>query len=344
MGNFTSSSDKRKDQDFTSPYQCQLETLFEKLSHNGLVLHKEKFEVHFEGPREGLSSVLFQRMFGNDARSLAEAQEKSLQHQNKKSFIRNAHNLLEEAFKVRDAKIRFYFELMTGQDAETTLREVKRLLQEACMYAFALTDNESAIVIAEDDIIIDSLARSCFLDNSSVCKEKFCSWALDFNPKVFGGLEAWLHEKFTGQEQKGHFHMIPMPDVSISEHSFTLLSPSLLWYLCCILPICYTRLEKSQNYSHAFESRHTGNLPSYTWDLLYDSNEHGLSLNRFKKKCLNYPSPTVTLVKFLSGVLIVMALDEPWRDSSEKFGGSYSCLFEILPNCKSILGKTLVQH
>ena len=39
--------------------------------------------------------------------------------------------------------------------------EVKRLLQEACMYAFALTDNESAIVIAEDDIIIDSLARSC---------------------------------------------------------------------------------------------------------------------------------------------------------------------------------------
>ena len=54
------------------------------------------YKVHFEGPREGLSSVLFQRMFGNDARSLAEAQEKSLQHQNKKSFIRNAHNLLEE--------------------------------------------------------------------------------------------------------------------------------------------------------------------------------------------------------------------------------------------------------
>lgn len=25
------------------------------------------------------------------------------------------------AFKVRDAKIRFYFELMVGQDAETTL-------------------------------------------------------------------------------------------------------------------------------------------------------------------------------------------------------------------------------
>ena len=53
-------------------------------------------KVHFEGPQEGLSSVLFQRVFGNDVRSVAEAQEKSLQHQNKKSFIRNAHNLLEE--------------------------------------------------------------------------------------------------------------------------------------------------------------------------------------------------------------------------------------------------------
>lgn len=337
MGNRMSADGRHTNKAFSSPYQLQLETLFEKLSHNGVVMHKDRFEVHFEGPREGFSATLFNKIFKYHGNSVTEAQQKSLQYQNKASFIRSSHDLLEEAFKVRDAKIRFYFELMVGQDEETTLQEVKRLLCEACMYALVLTESDERHVISEDDDIIGSLAKSCFVDRSSVCKEKFCNWALDFNPKVFGGLEAWLHERFTGQSQKGHFHMLPLPDMTISEHSFAILTPSLLWYLCCVLPICYTRLEKAQQFNEASHSADGDDTHSYTWNVLYDSNEHGLSLNRFKNKCLNYPSPTVTLVKFVSGVLIAMALDQPWKDSSEKFGGSYSCLLEVLPNCRSIL-------
>ena len=43
--------------------------------------------------------------------------------------------------------------------------------------------------------------------------------------------------------------MLPMPNTSISDNSFSILTPSLLWYLCCVLPICYTRLEKSHSLS-----------------------------------------------------------------------------------------------
>ena len=37
------------------------------------------------------------------------------------------------AFKVRDAKIRFYFELMAGQDAETTVRGMQLFHNVLCL-------------------------------------------------------------------------------------------------------------------------------------------------------------------------------------------------------------------
>ncbi|XP_065061200.1 uncharacterized protein LOC135688317 isoform X2 [Rhopilema esculentum] len=301
-------------------------------------IQQGNFKQHFEGPTERLSDALYEQICKANGGSVRDGHKpQSVEHQSKRSFIDNAHNLLEQAFKVKDSTIRFYFELMVGQDEETTLQDMKKLLREACLYAIAVIDPEAQHEVAVDDPIIEALAKSCILHNTSVCKEKFCTWALDFNPKIFSGLEAWLHERFTGHIQRGHFHMLPMPDMTISEHSFPLLTPSLLWYLCCVLPICYTRLEKSQSYNQPCDSLESDSSRFYTWNIIYDSNEHGLSLNRFKHKCLNYPSPTVTLVRFTNGLLLALALDEPWRDSSDRFGGSYSCLLEILPTCNSIL-------
>eukprot|EP00112_Aurelia_sp_Birch-Aquarium-sp1_P024556 Seg782.17 transcript_id=Seg782.17/GoldUCD/mRNA.D3Y31 product="Restriction of telomere capping protein 5" protein_id=Seg782.17/GoldUCD/D3Y31 len=338
MGNSSSTQEKEDKKRFASPYQNQLEDLFQKLSNNGMVIQQDKFKEHFEGPTEGLAGKLFRHVSIRDScEEEAGRHHKAVNHHRKDSFIKKSHDLLEQAYKVKDSQIRFYFELMVGQDAETTIEEVKKLLREACMYALKLVESEESIGIKDDDLIIDSLARTCVFEHTSICKEKFCSWALDFNPKVFSGLEAWLHEKFTGQVQKAHFHMLPMPDLTISEHSFAILTPSLLWYLCCVLPICYTRLERSHSYNQPIDSPDGDDSNQYTWNIIYDSNEHGLSLNRFKHKCMNYKSPTVTLVQFTDGTLIVLALDQDWRDSSERFGGPYSCLLEIIPNCSSIL-------
>lgn len=331
-------SKNRKATQFETPYHTELEDLFEKLSQNGMFIKKEHFERHFEGPTEGLSKNLFRHVCGSSQAQSTENHHKFVQQQNMQSFIKNAHDLLEQAYKVKDAQIRFYFELFTGQDAQTTLKEIMMLLRESCLYALALVEQEHQYPVAADDIVITSLAKSCVVEHSSVCKDKFCDWALDLNPKVFSGLEAWLHEKFTGSIQKGHFQMLPMPNTSISDNSFSILTPSLLWYLCCVLPICYTRLEKSHSLSTMAEDSTDGDDSNdYTWSLLYDSNEHGLSLNRFKKKCLNYKSPTVLLIQFESGMILVLAVDESWRDSSEKFGGAYCALLEIVPDCSSII-------
>eukprot|EP00794_Sanderia_malayensis_P014873 gene14873-16419_t len=351
MGNTSSEtrgSQRKKEPAFKSPYENQLEDLFEKLSQNDMFIKKENFERHFEGPTEGLGHRLFGRLFPSESQQSHHSNQhhKFTKQNNMSDFIRHAHDVLEQAYKVKDSQIRFYLELVVGQDANSTMEDVRNLLREACLYALALVDPEQTFKVDEDDAVIESLAKSCVVGHTMVCKNKFCEWALDFNPKVFSGLEAWLHEKFTGTVQKGYFHMLPMPSTSISEHSFSILTPSLLWYLCCVLPICYTRLDKSHTSNSDTDNAKADdeNEPMYTWNLLYDSNEHGLSLNRFKHKCLNYKSPTVTLINFTNGTLLVLAIDEAWRDSSERFGGPYCAFLEILPNCSSILESSKIVY
>ena len=51
---------------------------------------------HFDGPRKGFSSDLFNKIFKSHGMSAVEVKKLPVQHQNKESFIKNAHDLLEE--------------------------------------------------------------------------------------------------------------------------------------------------------------------------------------------------------------------------------------------------------
>jgi len=74
----------------------------------------------------------------------------------------------------------------------------------------------------------------------------------------------------------------------------------------------------------------------YTWNLLYESNEHGLSLNRFKNKVMSYKSPTLMFIQLEDGRLLLIAVDQPWKDSAERYGGPYCNLIEIYPTMQII--------
>ena len=50
------------------------------------------------------------------------------------------------------------------------------------MYAFVLTDAESNHVISEDDVIIDSLARSCVSCFISIVYDSLLNLAIFVNP------------------------------------------------------------------------------------------------------------------------------------------------------------------
>lgn len=78
------------------------------------------------------------------------------------------------------------------------------------------------------------------------------------------------------------------------------------------------------------------------WDRLYDSSEHGFSLNRFETHVFKYPGPTLVFIRGaidstnseLKDREIILAgyLDEVWKKSKYPWGGKNTRVFEVSPN------------
>lgn len=66
------------------------------------------------------------------------------------------------------------------------------------------------------------------------------------------------------------------------------------------------------------------------WSLLYNSDQHGLSTNRFETYAFSYKGPSVTLITFDSHIYVV-GNDDEWRESLQRWGGDDCILLQILP-------------
>lgn len=120
-------------------------------------------------------------------------------------------------------------------------------------------------------------------------------------------------------------------------HSHSLLNTETLWILSTILPPCFIRV--------TLPTFNTGSLQSEVveeriakpvekckeWTLLYDSLEHGQSLNRFKHHCMGYRGPTVALLKVGKEGLLIAAIDVEWRESSSSWGNSDCRIIQVRP-------------
>lgn len=73
------------------------------------------------------------------------------------------------------------------------------------------------------------------------------------------------------------------------------------------------------------------------WQILYDSDENGLSINGFLNHVLHYAGPTVCFICF-DEYCFCLACDEEWKESSERWGSSNMSLFQINPHFKFIMG------
>ncbi|XP_020609672.1 restriction of telomere capping protein 5-like [Orbicella faveolata] len=65
--------------------------------------------------------------------------------------------------------------------------------------------------------------------------------------------------------------------------------------------------------------------------MLYDSLQHGQSLNRFKHHCMAYRGPTVTLLRLGKEGLIIVAIDVEWRESTSSWGNSDCRVIQVRP-------------
>ncbi|CEF64390.1 TLDc domain-containing protein [Strongyloides ratti] len=105
---------------------------------------------------------------------------------------------------------------------------------------------------------------------------------------------------------------------NLQDYSSSILTPfQMLFIKASLNPVIYFNKEGKNN--------------SNRWTKLYDSSVHGVSLNRFENNVYDYKKPTVTIFKLTNGQLIVIALDEEWKNSVNCYGGNNTSVIQIKP-------------
>ncbi|XP_064612544.1 uncharacterized protein LOC135476446 [Liolophura sinensis] len=73
-----------------------------------------------------------------------------------------------------------------------------------------------------------------------------------------------------------------------------------------------------------------------SWSLLYSSNDHGLSANRFSYHVTSYHGPSVMLIAFEGNHVYCVASDTEWREDGSVFGGADCQLIQVSPSYRVI--------
>ncbi|VDM45204.1 unnamed protein product [Toxocara canis] len=72
------------------------------------------------------------------------------------------------------------------------------------------------------------------------------------------------------------------------------------------------------------------------WTLLYSSFEQGISVTRFEANVFDYRGPTVAIFQLKDGAVLVLAVDQEWRNSGSTFGSSNSVFMQLMPEFKRV--------
>jgi len=72
------------------------------------------------------------------------------------------------------------------------------------------------------------------------------------------------------------------------------------------------------------------------WSLLYDSNEQGLSINRFQHHVFNYKGPSMMFIRADNEYTICIATDVEWKESCHFWGGNDTMLIQLQPEFRIV--------
>lgn len=115
-----------------------------------------------------------------------------------------------------------------------------------------------------------------------------------------------------------------------------------IWLLGCSLPSVYTRpnplLKNSPSVNgimlmdpHTFITRMIASQSPSNWTLLYNSDNDGLSLNRFEHHVMGYRGPTVTFLYGEGNRIFCLAVDQPWKESIHFWGSLNTIVLQLVP-------------
>lgn len=104
------------------------------------------------------------------------------------------------------------------------------------------------------------------------------------------------------------------------------------WLLTSSLPPVFTQQfgqKSSQGLSGASANKEAD---VHHWSMLYSSQDHGLSLNRFKHHVFGYRGPTILMLSCEGGYTYAAAIDIEWRDGIQSWGGANCHIIRMCPD------------
>lgn len=322
-----------------SPHNESLSKLFEELAEvkdEVSSIRKEVFQNYFRSEVNEFDEPLFLHV------ALSGGCNRSAVQLTRDEFVNGFEVFLDEG-ATSAGRLELYFAMFSDGHATMSFTDLVEMFHISRSLAVVVAGTALQGAKPESPTIADVWARSIMGDddNTQVDCQTFCSWAKQNCPRVFDGIHCWMRKMLlhrgssTALITSEGFPAIPF--ILDPIHSHSLLNTETLWILSTILPPCFIRV--------TVPTFNTGSLQSEVveeriakpvekckeWTLLYDSLEHGQSLNRFKHHCMGYRGPTVALLKVGKEGLLIAAIDVEWRESSSSWGNSDCRIIQVRP-------------
>ncbi|XP_076048377.1 uncharacterized protein LOC143029577 [Oratosquilla oratoria] len=245
------------------------------------------------------------------------------------------------------AQLEFYIKVFSEDVTTITQAETYDLVFAAYQMA-QLVQNTSCL----PDDILSAVVRAALHGKDAISQKYLHSWVSQHCPR----LVMWMHRYVTHILTVGH-RTIPTntkeeendTDTPVleehSKSSCVTLHPALVWLLACSLPQVFTRPQKQQGLPHSssllldphhFIEKMIAALSPTHWIPLYNSDNHGLSINRFQHHVFSYHGPTLMFITAEDGRMFCVCSDLEWKDSKHFWGGDDCRCLQLTPEYKVV--------
>ncbi|XP_046850608.1 uncharacterized protein LOC124444071 [Xenia sp. Carnegie-2017] len=271
------------------------------------IMNESGFNELFSNEKKKIIELLF-----NHTMLMAEADNKTSKTLEIASFI-SAFDKIMKLDSGAKEMVPYYLNVFNNGKQQISAQDVERTL--TVVYAAELN------TAYEQSSYFQEVARG--LVNKD--KETSANKIIELWPRLFNRIHSRIvaslreHDKLyeTDQRKKQDCWSIQTTNAE------PIITPEILWLLSVSIPTVFfgnKRKTVKQDQDSICE-----------WRDLYNSNEHGLSHNRFKHHVFSYRGPTVMLIVLENDKRLVLALDVEWRESTKCFGGANTRLYEINP-------------
>ncbi|XP_065183678.1 uncharacterized protein LOC135814479 [Sycon ciliatum] len=306
-----------------SPLQVAAGQCFDELADTDQVVTAAAFEHLFSGPAPGFGSRLFKALFGQEKPKVG-----------KPAFVEAFARLLSRDARQSETIVKYLTVFSDGGRVQPLAA-----LTCACKLAIQLSaaggDDEATVDVSSVHFL-EAAAKSVG-ESSSLTVNDVSEWVQCNMPGLFDALHCWLERAIwssgSGASDVSAFELPRLVSSSGSPAASDLLGVDGMWLLSTFLPPCYLGHHKAKMASSgaAAATSSTGASAGGQWNLLYNSRDQGLSLNRFKHHVMDYRGPNVCCIRCDRDTVFALGVDGEWRESSTAWGGNECVLAQLRP-------------